>query len=139
MNTITVPANEKVLDEITEFIDGELAKYDCPPNIQIQMAVEEVFVNIASYAYRNGEGEAEITVNIITDPLTAEIVFRDSGVPFDPLAADSADISEEALEEREGGLGIHMIKTLMDSVNYEYKDGSNLLTMRKLLRSDNTE
>lgn len=114
MNTITVPASEEVLDEITEFSDGELANYDCPPNMQIQMAVEEVFVNIASYAYENGEGDAEITVNIINDPLTAEIIFRDSGVPFDPLAAADADISEEALEEREGGLGIHMIKSYKD-------------------------
>ena len=133
MNTITVPASEDKLDEITAFIDSELAKYGCQPNMQIQMAVEEVFVNIASYAYENG-GDAEITVNIITEPLMAEIIFRDSGVPFDPLAAADADTSEEAIEQREGGLGIYMIKTYMDSVSYAYEDGKNVLTVRKKLK-----
>lgn len=136
MSSITVPANEEALDEITEFIDGELAKVGCPPNIQIQMTIEEVFVNIANYAYKNGEGNAEITCTILDDPLTAEISFKDSGVPFDPLAQADADISEEALEEREGGLGIHMIRMYMDSVSYAYENGQNVLTVRKRLRKE---
>ena len=136
MSLIIVPANEEALDEITEFIDGELAKVGCPPNIQIQMTIEEVFVNIANYAYENGEGKAEITCTILDDPLTAEISFRDSGVPFDPLAHADADISEEALLEHEGGLGIHMIKTYMDSVTYAYENGQNVLTVRKQLEKE---
>ena len=133
MSSITVPANEEVLDEITEFIDGELAKYGCPPNIQLQMTIEEVFVNIANYAYENGEGDAEITCVITTDPLTAKISFKDGGVPFNPLEKDDVDLSEEALEEREGGLGIHMIRTYMDSVSYALEDGKNILTVTKCL------
>ena len=133
MSSITVPANEEALDEITEFIDGELGKVGCPPNIQIQMTIEEVFVNIANYAYENGEGNAEITCTILDDPLTAEISFKDSGVPFDPTQKEEADITLSAEERAIGGLGIHLVRQLMDEIAYERENDKNILMLVKWL------
>ncbi len=101
--------------------------------LQLRLAVEEVFVNIASYAYEQGEGEAEIRCEILEDPLRVWIQFLDSGRPFDPLAREDADTSEEALMAREGGLGILLVKTTMDDVQYSYEDGKNILTIIKKL------
>ena len=135
MKQITVPAKLEALDNVTGFVLGKLEKFGCPEAIclQIQLAVEEIFVNITSYAYQPKDGEAEIRCDVLEDPLRVEIQILDSGKPFDPLAVDAANTSEEALMEREGGLGILLVCSTMDDVKYSYEDGKNILTILKKL------
>ena len=133
MKRLTVPAKEEHLDEINVFVGQELEAYDCPMNVQLQieLAIEEIFINIASYAYHPVEGEAEIRCEVLQDPLRVVIQFLDGGKPYDPLAKEDADTSVEALEERVGGLGILLVKKTMDDVKYAYEGGKNILTIEK--------
>ena len=135
MKSLTVPAKSEYVEEINAFVDAELEACDCPmlTQAEIELAIEEIFVNIASYAYHPAEGEAEVRREILQDPLRVELQFLDSGKPYDPLAKEDADTSVEALEEREGGLGILLVKKTMDDVSYVYENGKNILTIRKKL------
>ena len=135
MEIMTVKAMTDQLDTVTDFIEEKLAPYDCPMRtmLQLRLAVEEIFVNIASYAYSPEVGNAEIRCEVLEDPLRVVIQFLDSGTPFDPLAKEDADTSEEALMSREGGLGILLVKNTMDDVQYSYEDGKNILTILKKL------
>lgn len=135
MRSITVPAQTEELERVQSFVDEELEAQDCPmrAQFQIDVAVEEIFVNISSYAYRPEVGDAEIRVDVAEDPLRVIISFLDHGKPFDPLAKEDADTSAEALCGRVGGLGILMVKKSMDAVRYSYEDGKNILTIEKNL------
>lgn len=135
MKSIQVEADVKNLSTVQEFIAEELMQYDVSPKVQFQIdvAVEEIFINIASYSYENGVGQATINCEINQSPLSVVIQFLDNGVPFDPLAKEDADLSEEAILERVGGLGIYMVKNTMDGVSYTYEDGKNILTIEKHL------
>ena len=135
MRSILVPAVTEQLETVQTFVEAELETRDCSPKamIQINIAVEEIFVYIASYAYRPEVGEAEVCVEVSEDPLRVVIQFLDRGKPFDPLAKEDADTSPEALERREGGLGILIVKKSMDAVTYSYEDGKNILTIEKKL------
>lgn len=136
MKSLTVPAKTESLDEVIAFVGEELEAYDCPmkTQMQIEIAIEEIFINIASYAYHPVEGEAEIRCEVLQDPLRVVIQLLDGGKPFDPLAKEDPDRSEEAIDEREGGLGIYMVKQAMDEVKYTYEDGKNILTIQKNLQ-----
>lgn len=136
MKTITVPALTEQLDTVLEFVQGELDQINCSPKIcnQIAIAVEEIFVNIAHYAYRPDVGDATIRCQVSTQgqpQITIE--FLDSGKPYDPLKNNEPDTTLPAEERRIGGLGIFMVKRLMDTVQYEYRDGKNILTLQKLV------
>ncbi len=135
MMELIVPATEEELTHVQEFVTEQLEAVDCPPKavFQIELAIEEIFVNIVSYAYRPEIGTAMIRCEICEDPLRVTIEFQDHGKKFDPLARDDADTSEEALLEREGGLGILLVKKSMDAVDYRYEDGKNILTICKNL------
>lgn len=130
---VTVAKVEK-LAAVNEFIEGLLAVVDCSPKtqMQIELVVEEIFVNIASYAYDGGDGEAIIRGRTIEDPSGLELIFMDKGKPYDPLARADPDVNA-AMEERNiGGLGIFLVKKFVDAINYEYKDGKNILSIRKI-------
>ncbi len=101
--------------------------------MQIEVAVEEVFINIASYAYAPGKGNAVVRVEIPEDPVAVTITFMDHGVPYDPLAREDPDLTIPAEDRQIGGLGVFMVKKTMDDVTYEYKDGKNTLTLKKNL------
>jgi len=135
MKSMRIAAKIEELDRVTGFVEETLAPYDCPMRtlLQLRLAIEEVFVNIASYAYAPGEGEAEIRCQVLEAPLRVVICFLDGGQPFDPLAREDADTSEEGLMSREGGLGILLVKKTMDDVQYSYADGKNVLTIVKNL------
>ena len=130
---LTVKANVDNLDEVQAFIDGLLESIDCPMKTQmtIDVAVEEIFVNIASYAYGDKEGDAIIQVSASEDPLAIKIKFIDYGKPYDPLAKPDPNTSLPLMERKKGGLGIFMVKKSMDDMTYEYKDGKNILTIVK--------
>ena len=95
--------------------------------------MEEIFINIARYAYRPEQGKATVRVEVSGDPVCVSITFVDHGVPYDPLAKDDPDISLSAEDREIGGLGIFMTKQLMDDVAYTYKNGQNILTLKKQL------
>ena len=135
MDIIKVKATTEELDTVTDFVEEKLAPYECPMRtmLQLRLAIEEIFVNIASYAYSPEIGEAEVHCEVLKDPLRVVIQFLDSGQPFDPLAREDADTSEEALMSREGGLGILLVKNTMDDVQYSYENGKNILTIQKTL------
>ena len=136
MDQITVPAKIEQLDRVQEFVAEHLECHDCSMKVmmQIEIAVEEIFVNIANYAYQPASGEVKIGCEVRPEPLTVMIRFADRGRPFDPLAKEDADTSKDALIEREGGLGILMVKKSMDEVGYAYENGCNVLTITKKLK-----
>ncbi len=131
MKELIIDAATENLDEVMSFITEQLEAVDCPmkTQMQIEVAVEELFVNIAHYAYAPDTGTAKIRTEITAD--TAEITFIDSGVQYDPLAKPDPDVTLSAAERQIGGLGIYMVKKSMDDVRYEYKDGQNILTITK--------
>ncbi|MCR5419698.1 MAG: ATP-binding protein [Lachnospiraceae bacterium] len=132
MKEITVEADVSKLPVVTEFVDALLEEKECPLKVQMQIdvAIDELFSNICYYAY-DSSGDATVCVNIDGEPMTAEITFKDKGRPYDPLKKPDPDITLSAEERDIGGLGIFMVKKSMDEVLYEYKDGMNILTIRK--------
>ena len=135
MKSITVPANDDDTTPIVDFVKEELSQHDCPSGTlyQIEVAIEEILVNIVSYAGLSEADGVEVRCEVLEDPLRVVVQFLDAGIPFDPLAKDDPDISPEALMGREGGLGIFMVKKMMDDVSYEYEAGKNTLTILKHL------
>ena len=135
-NVLKISAAVDNLDQVIGFVDGHLEENACPLKLQMQIdvAVEEIYVNIAHYAYQGTEvGDAVISLWIEEDPKTVAIEFRDSGMPFDPLAKDDPDVTLSAAERQIGGLGIYMVKKSMDDMQYQRENGENILTIRKKL------
>ncbi len=152
MDTLIVDAKEEALDEINDFLTERLEEAGCDSKaqFQIELAVEEIFVNIMSYAYEDPEGQEKakaqaqdgkdslwgkvrVCCEMTEDPVTVKIQFLDGGIPFDPLQAEEADTSGKMFMERVGGFGIHLVKETMDGVEYKYENGTNILTIRKQL------
>ena len=133
MITKTFEAKVEALSDVLGFVDQTLEGYECPMKIQMAVcvAIEEVFVNVAHYAY--GEGEGDMTLGIGFDEESRTTTFRmtDKGVPFDPLKKPDPDITLSADEREIGGLGIFITKKTMDTVTYAYENGENVLTMTK--------
>ncbi len=132
---LDVEANVNKLRTVISFIDKQLEAVSCPmrAQFQIELSVEEIFVNIASYAYSPGTGMAQIKTIISADPPEAEITFIDRGMRYDPLAKDDPDVTLPASQRKVGGLGIFLTKKNMDSVSYEYRDECNILVLKKQL------
>lgn len=135
MRSLKIKAAVENLDTVIAFIDEQLEAADCPmkTQMQIELAVEEIFVNIAHYAYAPETGMAVISVDISGS--MAVITFEDSGIPYDPLAKPDPDTTLAAEDRGVGGLGIFMVKKSMDDVIYEYREGKNILTLKKGLVS----
>lgn len=128
------PAEPEQLEPVQRFVEEQIERYDCSARVRFQLdvAVEEIFINIAKYAYRPGQaGQAAVRCCVGGDPLQVTIQFQDQGVPFNPLAKEDADITLTAQERQIGGLGILMVKKSMDAVRYSYEDGKNILTIQK--------
>jgi anti-sigma regulatory factor (Ser/Thr protein kinase) len=129
----TFPAKTQALTDVIAFVEQTLEKHECSMKNQmaICVAIEEVFVNVAHYAY--GDGEGDVRLDISFDEQTRDITFRlvDKGVAFDPLAKPEPDITLSAEEREIGGLGIYITKKTMDQVSYAYENGENVLTMKK--------
>ena len=134
-DSLDIEAISDNLPAVVEFVNAKLDAADCSPKarMQIELAVEEIFVNIANYAYAPEIGRATVRVSVSDDPLTVTITFIDRGVPYDPLKRSDPDVTLSAEEREIGGLGIFMTKKVMDEVAYEYKDGQNVLTLKKRL------
>ncbi len=133
---LTVPATVDNIDDVTDFVNGQLEELGCPPKVQMQIAIviDELFGNIAKYAYAPGTGDATVQFGTEKGGTTAVIRFIDNGRQFDPLNQAEPDVHAPASERKEGGLGIFLVKKTMSSVEYEYKDGKNILTVKKDLQ-----
>ncbi|MEE3466980.1 MAG: ATP-binding protein [Eubacterium sp.] len=131
MKELVIDADIAKLDEVLAFVDAELEAAECTMKVQMQLdiAVEEIYVNIAHYAY--GEGQGQATIQMETEPGQTMITFIDSGMPYNPLEKEDPDITLPASERPIGGLGIYMVKKSMDDVTYEHRDGNNVLTITK--------
>ena len=132
---LTTEATLDHLSLVTAFLEEHLEQARCPLKEQmlLSVAAEEIFVNIANYAYAPGTGTATVRLTLDDDPATANITFIDGGVPFDPLGKEDPDVTLSAEDRQIGGLGIYMTKKTMDEVRYEYRDGENRLTLIKKL------
>jgi anti-sigma regulatory factor (Ser/Thr protein kinase) len=133
MNELTIDATVENITIVTDFVDEQLEQYNCPmkAQMQINIAIDELFGNIAHYAYDPNVGPATVKVEVIDEPMAVVITFIDSGVPYDPLAKADPDITLSAEERDFGGLGIYMVKKSMDDITYEYKEGKNILRIKK--------
>ena len=136
MAEMTLLAVVENLAQVQAFVDAELEKLNCPmkTQMQIDVAVEELFVNIAHYAYAPQTGSATIRVQPDEKSHAVVITFFDSGIPYDPLAKPDPDVTLSAEDRQIGGLGIFMVKKSMDDMQYEYREGHNVLKIIKMLK-----
>ena len=132
---LEVEATVDNLRNVMDFVDEYLERIGCgmKEQMQIDVAVEEIFVNIANYAYAPGTGKAKVSLSTEASPQAVLIRFTDSGVPYNPMAKEDPDVTLAAEDREIGGLGIFMVKKSMDDVIYEYRDGQNILTLKKLI------
>ena len=137
MKELTIAATVENIEAVTDFVNEQLEALDCPmkAQMQIDIAIDELFGNIAYYAYNPDVGDATVRVEVTEEPLSVIITFIDGGIPYDPLAAADPDTTLPAEERTVGGLGIFMVKKSMDEITYRYENGSNILSIRKTLRS----
>ncbi len=133
MSELTVDAKIENIEQVTEFVNEILEGYDCPVKAmtQIDIAIDELFGNIANYAYHPNIGPATVRIEVAEKPLAVIITFVDNGIPYDPLAKEDPDVTQSADERQIGGLGIYIVKKSMDEIIYEYKDGKNILKIKK--------
>ncbi len=138
MKEITLEAIPDNVDIAIEFVDEILEEYGCgiEKQMAVDVAVDELFSNIAHYAYAPGTGEATVRVDVMQDPLCVEITFVDRGKPFNPLAKEDPEMGRSLEDMAIGGRGIMIVKKSMDAVNYAYKDGQNILSIRKNFHSE---
>ena len=131
---LNIEASLDNLPKVLQFVESYLETAGCPLKAQmhISLAVEEIFVNISSYAYAPGTGDAVVSLETEEEPAAVILTFKDCGVPYNPLEKADPDISLPAGERQIGGLGIFLTKKTMDDVVYEYKDGQNILHLKKL-------
>ena len=132
MKEMTLPAVVENIAQVTDFVNAQLEEIGCPmkAQVQIDIAIDELFGNIAQYAYNPETGPATVRVEVSDAPISVTITFMDHGVPYDPLQKEDPDITLSAEERGSGGLGIFMVKKTMDEITYEYKDGQNILRIR---------
>ena len=134
MEQLTIEAKVENLSTVTKFIIESLEELNCKPKIlmQMELVIEELFVNVASYAYKPNIGTCTVQKILEDNPRSITVTFIDSGVPYNPLKKEDPDTSL-GVEEREiGGLGIFFFKKNVDDITYEHKDGQNVLTFKKL-------
>ena len=135
MNELTVEAIIDNVPAVTRFVDEKLEALDCPlrAQTQIDVAIDELFSNIAKYAYHPDTGLATVRVEVEKDPLAVIITFIDNGIPYDPLSTAVPDVTLSAEQRQVGGLGIYLVRKTMDEITYEYKNGQNILKIKKAI------
>lgn len=133
MRELTINATVENIETVTAFVDEQLEELGCPmkAQMQIDIAIDELFSNIAHYAYNPEVGPATVRVEVTQDPLAVVVTFIDNGKQYDPLAKEDPDVTLSAEERDIGGLGIYIVKKSMDDISYEYKDGQNILRIKK--------
>jgi anti-sigma regulatory factor (Ser/Thr protein kinase) len=137
MKELKISATVESIPVVTAFVNEQLEALDCPvkAQAQIDIAIDEIFSNIAKYAYNPEIGEATVRVEVREDPLRVIITFIDGGVPYDPLTAAEPATGLSTKERSVGGLGIFIVRKSMDDITYRYEEGRNILTVQKKIDS----
>ncbi len=135
LKLIQVDADVQNVPVITDFADQFMEENGFPESdrFKVDIAIDEIFSNIAYYAYRGDQGGAAMTIDMSEDPLGVVLKFYDGGFPYNPLAKEDPDVSLPLKDRPVGGLGIMMVKKLMDEVSYEYSGGKNIFTIKKYM------
>lgn len=130
--SITLPNNVQEVPRLAEFIDEvcECLEFDMTLTMQLNLAIEEAVVNVMDYAYPVGT-VGDVNIDVLADDEQVKFIISDSGTPFDPTAKDDVDTTLSVEERRIGGLGIHLVRQLMDTIEYARTDGKNILTLCK--------
>lgn len=133
MKELTIDATIENITVVTAFVDGLLEQLGCPmkTRVQVHIAIDELFGNIAYYAYHPRTGKATVRVEAEENLSAVAITFIDSGVKYNPLSKADPNTALSAKERGIGGLGIYMVKKSMDDVSYEYREGQNILRIKK--------
>ena len=133
MKELTLQATTENVDRVIDFVNEELDRVSCPlkTKIEIDIAVDEIFANIANYAYTPNVGDATIKIEFTDDPKACIITFIDSGIHYDPLKKEDPNVKLSAAERKIGGLGIFIVKKSMSNIEYERKDNKNILKITK--------
>lgn len=136
MRELKIEAKTENLSEVLSFVDGQLEAQGCPmkAQMQIDLVIEELFVNIAHYAYAPGNGEAVIQMETSDDASLVKITMIDRGRPYNPLAKPDPDVALSAEDRQIGGLGIYLVKKNVDEIGYLRREGQNILTVTKKIR-----
>lgn len=125
------------LPNVISFIENELKKFDFSHKIitQFNLVVEELFVNVASYSYKDNEnGKCKIAIDYNQDKQEVTLSIEDNGIKFNPLEIEDPDTTLSAEERPIGGLGILLVKKNMDNIEYKYEDNKNILILRKNIK-----
>ena len=132
MKELIIDAIPENLDTVLDFVSAQLEESGCDIRLQTQIAIaaEEIFVNIAHYAYNPEVGGAAVRI-AAGDEIVIE--FEDSGNPYNPLERENPDITLGAEEREIGGLGVFMVGKIMDTVEYRHEGGKNILSIRKTI------
>lgn len=133
MRELTLPATVENIETVTDFVNEYLDEAGCPMKVQLQIAVviDEIFSNIAHYAYAPSIGDTTVSVAVNKETDVLMLSFADRGIEYNPLVKEDPDVTLSAEERQIGGMGIFMVKKLMDDITYEYVGGCNVLTMWK--------
>ena len=135
-HSLTLPNDIETIPQLNEFIDtvAEKIGLDMSLTMSLNLAIEEAVVNVMEYAYPEGE-QGNVDIEVIADDKWLTFIISDNGIPFDPTTQEDADTTLSAEERPIGGLGIFLVRQLMDSINYQRKDGKNILTLSKKMES----
>ena len=133
--TLTLTNDLKDVPRLATFVEGicEALSFDDMVTMQMNLAIEEAVVNVMDYAYPEGV-KGYVDIEVWADEQWLTFVITDSGKPFDPTTKGEVDITLSAEERDIGGLGIYLVRQIMDSIGYEYKDGHNVLTLKKKVK-----
>ena len=133
MEQLTIEATVENLQTVIDFVTERLEARDCPmkTSMQMELVIEEIFVNVSSYAYAPASGDVTICLDFTENPSAVEMIFIDGGKPYNPLERDDPDTTLDIDERDIGGLGIFLVKKNVDEISYEYAEGKNILRMKK--------
>ena len=133
MEQLTIEATVENLQTVIDFVTERLEARDCPmkTSMQMELVIEEIFVNVSSYAYAPASGDVTICLDFTENPAGVEMIFIDGGKPYNPLERDDPDTTLDINERDVGGLGIFLVKKNVDEISYEYAEGKNILRMKK--------
>lgn len=133
MKEIELDAVVDNLPELTTFVESYAESLDCPVKVMMQLdvAIDEIFSNITHYAYPDKSGKVKVSIDCLENPKRMKLMFEDEGIRYNPLEKEDPDINISAEERQIGGLGIYIVKKTMDSMEYSYENGRNILTIIK--------
>ena len=134
---LTLDNDIQQIPQLASFVDAvaEEAGIDFSLSVSLNLALEEAVVNVMQYAYPAGT-YGTVTIEALFNKEQLKFIISDAGVPFDPTAKEDVDVNLEVGEREIGGLGIHLIRQIMDEISYEYKDGKNFLTLHKKINQE---